>query len=160
MEKVEYLKSLSKKICASGALFFDEHGNLLVLETSYKEGWTIPGGVVDEGESVIDGLKREVKEEIGLDISSKKLLVTEYKSGKVDDYFSESLQFIFFGGILSREDIEKINVDNDEIVAFDFMDKESALGMLGENLSKRVRCAIDNIDSGEVVFMDNGEIIL
>ncbi|MFC1622977.1 NUDIX domain-containing protein [Patescibacteria group bacterium] len=160
MEQVAYLKSLSKKICSVGALFFDDQGRLLVLETSYKKGWTIPGGVVDSNESLLEGLKREIGEEIGLDVSVKKLLVIEYKSGKVKEYFSESLQFIFFGGILSKEGVEDIKVDGEEIVAFEFMEVNSALSMLGENLSRRVRVALDNIESSEVAFMDNGEKIV
>lgn len=44
----------------------------------YSDCWHIPGGGVDTGESKEDTLKREVKEEVGIDISN-------YKFELVDD---------------------------------------------------------------------------
>ncbi|MCR4311139.1 MAG: NUDIX hydrolase [Candidatus Taylorbacteria bacterium] len=38
--------------------------------------WDMPGGRLNEGEDVIEGLKREVREEIGAEIEVKKALVT------------------------------------------------------------------------------------
>ncbi len=44
---------------------------LLLVENRRANGtsdWTPPGGVIDEGESVVDGLTREVREETGLTV--------------------------------------------------------------------------------------------
>ena len=51
----------------------DENNNLLVLKREPKDVhlpgiWEIPGGRLSHGENPFDGLKREVKEETGLDI--------------------------------------------------------------------------------------------
>jgi 8-oxo-dGTP diphosphatase len=51
-----------------GALVLGPEGLLLVANRR-KNGsidWSTPGGVIDEGESLIDGLTREVEEETGL----------------------------------------------------------------------------------------------
>ncbi|RFC48740.1 MAG: putative (di)nucleoside polyphosphate hydrolase [Verrucomicrobia bacterium] len=49
------------------AILQDEHGRILVAERIGVRGaWQFPQGGVDEGEEMIDALKREVREELGL----------------------------------------------------------------------------------------------
>lgn len=45
-----------------------------VNESTYKEYWDIPGGLVELGELPRDGLIRETKEEVGLDITPIKVI--------------------------------------------------------------------------------------
>lgn len=56
----------------AGGVVADERG-LLLVENRRRNGatdWSPPGGVVDKGESPVQGLSREVKEETGLDVVS------------------------------------------------------------------------------------------
>lgn len=60
------------------ALCKNQEGKYLVLEVNpvhfrvkQNSHWDIPGGRIEEGESVDTTLRREVKEELGIDISSK-----------------------------------------------------------------------------------------
>ena len=41
---------------------------------SWSGKWTVPGGKVEFGESVLDAVKREAKEETGLDVEPVKLI--------------------------------------------------------------------------------------
>lgn len=54
----------------AGALIEGPEGLLLVCNqrAGGRVDWTPPGGVVDPGESVLDGLRREVSEETGLQV--------------------------------------------------------------------------------------------
>ena len=54
-----------------GALILSDEGVLLVQNRrrNGSHDWTPPGGVIDEGETLIDGLTREVEEETGLRVT-------------------------------------------------------------------------------------------
>lgn len=52
-------------IVAAGGFVEDDHGNLLLVKT-YHRGWDVPGGQIEAGESVEEGLLREILEESGI----------------------------------------------------------------------------------------------
>jgi len=55
-----------------GALIF-EGGNILLVERArepLKGYWSIPGGIVETGERLAEGMRREVLEETGLDVEA------------------------------------------------------------------------------------------
>lgn len=48
------------------ALITDEEGRLLMIQER-GDHWSIPGGGLEHGEAVLDGLKREIHEELGIE---------------------------------------------------------------------------------------------
>lgn len=44
----------------------DHEGHYLVLRQPHRPGWSLPGGLLDRGESAADAVTREVREETGL----------------------------------------------------------------------------------------------
>ena len=58
---------------ASGGLLYDGHGRVLLLRHVSSKGWgdvwLTPGGKLEEGETVLEGFEREVREEVGIGIA-------------------------------------------------------------------------------------------
>ena len=49
-----------------GAACLIEHdGKVLLVQTAYRRTWSLPGGLLDRREPPLDGLRREVREEVG-----------------------------------------------------------------------------------------------
>lgn len=46
----------------------DHEGHYLVLRQPHRPGWSLPGGLLDRGESAAEAVTREVREETGLDV--------------------------------------------------------------------------------------------
>jgi len=53
-----------------------EGGSILLVQQklSEKRGWSLPGGKLERGETMAEGLVREMKEETGLDVEIERLL--------------------------------------------------------------------------------------
>ena len=132
----QYYKELPKKRMGVGVLFLNEKNEILIIKPSYKDHWSVPGGVVDKNESPRRACIREVKEELGLDIGSLEFLCVDYVSTIPEK--SENLQFIFFGGKLGSSQIAAIKLPPDEIAEHKFVSIDEALPLLSEKLSKRV----------------------
>ena len=46
----------------------DDHGRVLLIRRRDNQHWEPPGGVLELAETIHDGLRREIREETGLDI--------------------------------------------------------------------------------------------
>jgi 8-oxo-dGTP pyrophosphatase MutT (NUDIX family) len=58
--------ALPLKRAVATMLFIDRSGRVLVVKPTYKPGWELPGGSVEDGESPATAATREVDEELGL----------------------------------------------------------------------------------------------
>ena len=57
-------------VSAAGLVFKD--GKVLLIR-SQRRGWEFPGGVVEQGEMLLDCLKREIREESGIEAEPRNL---------------------------------------------------------------------------------------
>jgi 8-oxo-dGTP diphosphatase len=148
-----YTASLPKKRMGSGCLFFDEHGNILLVKPTYKPGWEIPGGSVEDNESPKQCCRREIQEELGIEREIGKLLVIDYNSET--DEKTESLMFIFDGGTLTSSDTESIRLRRDELSEFRLFNVANLPEEMSIALRSRVLMAWEQKTQNSDTYLEN-----
>lgn len=121
---------------AAGVLFRDAAGRVLLVKPSYKDGWDIPGGYVEPGESPKQAARREVAEELGLDVEVGRLLVVDWAPHPNE---GDKLLFIFDGGQLGDR---KATPSDEEIAEVRFWANSELPAALPPRLLTRVTNAL------------------
>src|SRR5215210_6688735 len=59
----------------AGAVIFNDKNEVLLLKHRFRagHGWGLPGGFMEKGEQPIDALRRELREEIGMEVDDVKV---------------------------------------------------------------------------------------
>ena len=60
------------------AILMDADGNIILVRHKYQEGWFLPGGKTSRHESDENALRRELREELGVEIVSRPERLGEY----------------------------------------------------------------------------------
>jgi ADP-ribose pyrophosphatase YjhB (NUDIX family) len=76
----------------AGAIIFDDEGRVLLLEHVFRPdgGWGIPGGFLSKGEQPETALRREMREEIGIELEQVEVLFarTLPRPRQIEIYFT------------------------------------------------------------------------
>ena len=96
-----------------------QDGKMLLLQNRVKEDWkgyTFPGGHVEPGESFVDAVKREMKEETGLDILNPRLVgIKQFPIEKVRYIVLLFKATEFTGTVVSSDEGEMEWIDIDKL---------------------------------------------
>lgn len=112
------------------ALIFSKDGKLLMGKKDpskggvYPDCWHIPGGGIDEGETLEQALQREIKEEVGIDISPYNPILIPGKGGGIAEKTLPSgekvlckMEFNRYRVDIKDKLADEINVDlNDDLI--------------------------------------------
>ena len=121
---------------AAGALIRDPEGRILLVKPIYKEGWDIPGGYVEPGESPAQACSRELAEEIGLHRKPSRLLLVDWAPHPDE---GDKLLFVFDVGTLRGA--EEAVPDKREISEVRFVDSSNLSLLLPPRLERRILTA-------------------
>jgi 8-oxo-dGTP diphosphatase len=155
---MSFFETLPKKRMASAALLLNVQNEILIVRPVYREHWLLPGGVVEEQESPRQACIREVKEELGLDVTVSQLLCVDYKLQQGTR--EEGLEFVFFGGILHEETIEQIQVQAAELSEVRFVKLADAIEMLNPWSARRLPFALRAYKNGTTVYLEDGREVI
>jgi 8-oxo-dGTP diphosphatase len=93
----------ARKRVSADVIVRDSSGRILLVDPTCKPDWDLPGGMAEANEPPADAVRRELREELGLDIQVGDLVCVDWVSphGPWDDL----LDFIFDGGTLNASEI-------------------------------------------------------
>ncbi|MFT7836951.1 NUDIX hydrolase [Saccharothrix sp. BKS2] len=150
----EYAASLNRKRTSAGVLFRDAEDRVLLVETTYKRAWEIPGGSVDADETPWRTAVREVLEEIHIDRPLGRLLLIDYVP--TDGPMPEGLAFIFDGGVITEEEVVRIEPTDPEIRSVGLHTLDAARDLVKPILARRIEVALDVVVTGAPALCESG----
>lgn len=153
-ETAAFFASLPTKRMAAGVIFSDWEGRVLLVQPAYKPTWEIPGGAVEIGESPRGAARREVREELGVDVTIGSLLVLDWVPARGE--LPDGLMFVYDAGTLDDADARRIHLAPGELNAYGFVDVESAVGLMSASLERRVKTALRARRLGRAIELEDG----
>jgi 8-oxo-dGTP diphosphatase len=137
---------------SAGALLRDGDGRILVLKPTYKAGWTVPGGQIEEdGESPWEGCRREVAEETGLQVESGRLACVDFlrpRPGRPG-----GIRFLFDCGVVDDAHRDGLVLQADEIGDARWVGADEAGRLLSGPVGRRVAHALSATGT---VYLESG----
>jgi 8-oxo-dGTP pyrophosphatase MutT (NUDIX family) len=116
---------------------------VLLCQLTYKKDWDLPGGVVEVGESPRLAVAREVTEELGLEIASGPLVLTDWLPawGGWDD----AVCLVFDGGLHDQSITASIVHQQREIRSARFCTIEEVHELCADFTARRIVSALINV---------------
>lgn len=144
----------ARKMVAADVLLWDDAGRVLLVNPTYKDGWDLPGGMVEANESPTEGALRELREELGLRPVLRGVLCVDWVAphGPWDDQIS----LIFDGGTLDPEEAAQLRPRDDELSEVAFVEPDEALRRLCSRTRRRAAQALEALRTGLPRYLEEG----
>jgi len=104
LARQKIVRSTQKKFTASvAAVIEDENGEILLLDHVLRpdSGWGIPGGFLDYGEQPAEAVRRELLEEVGLELEMVEMVRVQIVNGHIEILFRAKAKGV--ASVKSRE---------------------------------------------------------
>lgn len=106
-------------------MFFNKNKILIIekADPAYKRKFSVVAGHVEENEKIAVALKREVKEEMDIELTDNFELLGEFKQLNDSCRYGVDIHDWYVFKINVELDIDKINFDKEEIVSLQWIEK-------------------------------------
>ena len=78
LDAAEWYATLATLYGTAAALITSPPGDVLLVKPNYRDHWSLPGGILEDGEPPHVGCAREVREELGLSVPMGPLLAVAW----------------------------------------------------------------------------------
>jgi 8-oxo-dGTP pyrophosphatase MutT (NUDIX family) len=125
---------------AAAAVILDEADRVLLVQPAYYPGrWLMPGGGAEPADSPRRACERELREELGIDITVGGLLAVDWIPARSQGF--AELIYVFDGGRLTPRQIESISIPERELTGYGFMALTDAAACLTKADGRRLMAA-------------------
>ncbi|MFF1780547.1 NUDIX domain-containing protein [Streptomyces virginiae] len=131
--------SRPKAVTAASVLFTGSDGRILLVQPAYgrSDRWNLPGGGIDSdlGEIPRAAARREVHEELGLDLAPGRLLAVNWahKPGR-----PARIRFLYDGGVLDASVLARIRLDRTELLQWRTVTPAELPGLVKPALRRQI----------------------
>lgn len=132
-----FYSSITRKIVAASVLCRDAEDRILLVFDLFKGAWTLPGGLVDAGESPIGGAVREAREEGGVDVETGQLL------GVFGHAHPERVHLVYAARLL-RPTPNPVPLHDHEIGEVRWVDRAVAHDLLDAHMRRKLAECLDH----------------
>jgi len=143
-----------RKRVSADVILRDCNGRILLVDPKYKPDWDMPGGMAEANEPPHRAVRRELKEELAIDLDVGELLCVDWVSPH--EPWDDLLAFVFDGGELTTEQIAGLKLMDGELAAFEFCTEEQVQQRLRPYVWRRVAFALDALKTGQVRYLQDG----
>lgn len=149
-ERDAWYSGLPGVVVAAGALITGPGGRVLLVKATYRDHWSLPGGVCEQGEPPHAGCAREVAEEIGLRRPAGPLLAIDW-SLLYGEHQRPLMHFVFDGGTL--HDGSGIVLQQEELEDWRFTGTDELARRMAPPALARLRAALAGRAAGAAVYL-------
>ncbi|MFD0775064.1 NUDIX domain-containing protein [Streptomonospora algeriensis] len=135
-----FFEGLPRTRGAAAALLSTADGRLLLVKPTYKPGWSLPGGVIEEGESPLAACRRECAEELGFVPALKELVCVDWLPGELHPNRRPATVFVF-SGALEEADLARVRLPADELSDAFLAGPQEWAELVSQGLLRRITAA-------------------
>jgi 8-oxo-dGTP diphosphatase len=149
-----FYASLPRKRIAAGLVCRDAQNRVLLVRPTYKPTWEVPGGAVEAGEGPAVTVRRETREELGVNLTVGRLLVIDWIPERPPK--TEGLMLLFDGGVVDDTVTRHFSLPEAELLEWGFVDIDELDRVVSLGMARRLRAALTALRSGSTAYLEAG----
>ncbi|MFC6884392.1 NUDIX domain-containing protein [Actinomadura yumaensis] len=153
MPDLAYYASLPRTRGAAAALLLDDLGRVLLVKPTYKEGWFLPGGVIEADESPLAACVRECQEELGLVPRLDGLVCVDWGAPRDG---VDSVNVFVFGGAITGRELGAIELPADELSDHVLVAPEKVPELAPPHIARRMEPSLRALAEGRAIYLEDG----